>query len=210
MWRARILGVGRDRRHAGAAREVLRRARGGEPYLAAELAFHGDLEGGATHAARLEPGSQGALHHRAVSLAAAGRWEEAIGAQRELLSRGDYGNVCIHVESPYLIGETLLAAGRPSEALEALRSLEGAATSASPADAAANGPRGRLVRVRALEALARRDDAVRELDELLDQWANAERDLPLLALARAVRSRLLQAGGTSSPMSTRDVIPRPP
>jgi len=47
-----------------------------------------------------------------------------------------------------------------------------------------------LIHAKAFEKLGRRPDAVKELDELLAFWKDADSDLPLLVEAKAMRARL--------------------
>jgi tetratricopeptide (TPR) repeat protein len=79
--------------------------------------------------------------------------------------------------------EILLAAGRPAEALVELEALNRTAPGRS---------RARLLRARALTALDRRDEAVREYRELTGVWSDADPDLPGLEEARSRASVLLR------------------
>jgi len=133
---------------------------------------------------RLEKGSDDELAHRAVALAGDGRWDEALHLQRAFAADTDYFGWTV------LLGETLLAAGHPGEALEALGPLELLPWSRVSHQPAAVYPCGLVARARALERLGRPSDAARELDRLLAVWSLADPDLPALAEATAMQARL--------------------
>jgi tetratricopeptide (TPR) repeat protein len=182
-----LAGTGRPRRHAPAALEAVRAAPPG-PFTPAMLAFHGDLAAAAERGRGLDATSPGGRYLRALQDAAAGRTDEAVAAFRALASEPP---VLGRHQFLYLAGEALLEAGRPAEALEALRPATGMAMPLfRPLDVAANFPRAVLVRARALEQMGRAGDALAELDRVLSQWARADADLPLLADAREMQGRL--------------------
>jgi tetratricopeptide (TPR) repeat protein len=91
-----------------------------------------------------------------------------------------------------LRAEALLALGRDEDAAN-VRPVALPCRCTDQLDHAANYPRLALIRARALERLARRADAVRELDGVLAFWKDADADLPLLVEARAMRKRLAGA-----------------
>ena len=143
-------------------------------------------------AAELEEGSTPETYHRAVALANQGRHEEAIPLFRALMASADDTLVPAMWQLHLLLGESLLATGRPAEALEALRRIEWwTNTIECPSwDQVANYPRAQLVRARAYEQLGKCDEAIAELDRLLARWRRADPDLPLVVEARAMRARL--------------------
>ncbi len=162
----------------------------------ANLAFYGDIEGAERASASLAGGESFALAdiaYRPYLIAHEGRFAEAVEAFRANRDaeerRGEYQNL---YNNAYLIAEALLAAGRPAEALE-VQVGSVACGCFDPVERAGGYPRLALVRTRALEALGRRGDAVRELDRLIAFFPTADADLPLLVEARAMRARL--AGG---------------
>jgi tetratricopeptide (TPR) repeat protein len=87
--------------------------------------------------------------------------------------------------------EALLAAGRPEAASEVWPALPCRCTEIL--DQAGHYPSLALLRARAMEQLGRTADALRELDGVLAFWKQADRDLPLLVEARAMRRRLAAA-----------------
>jgi hypothetical protein len=92
----------------------------------------------------------------------------------------------------YLLGDHLLTAGRPAEAIEAMRPLRGLLTiGGNIFELAENWPRAVFVRARAYEQLRETGAALREIEGLLAAWKNADPDLPLLADARTFRARLV-------------------
>ncbi len=86
------------------------------------------------------------------------------------------------------LGAVLGELGRDREALEALGRLP------LYLDDAFGMPRALLLSARSLERLGRRDEALRDVDELLALWKHADADLPELAEARALRGRLVTSG----------------
>lgn len=160
---------------------------------AAWLAAYGAPGAAAEVARDVEPGDPAEALYRATRLAVEGPTPAALDALRGLQERfGHEGDAWLR---RVLVAETLLALGRPAEAVEALRDLELAASFCAPA-AAAWYPRALMARSRALDALGRRGEALAEVDRLLARWRHADPELPLLAEARALRRRL--AAGRSA------------
>jgi tetratricopeptide (TPR) repeat protein len=122
---------------------------------------------------------------RAISAQAAGRGEEAITLLRAAADSAEAqpdlhlreGPARANAGNPrLLLGEFLMAAGRPAEALAAYdRALE-----LSPGRSLAL-----LGRARALKALGRAEEARRAYARLLESWRHADAALPQLAEARA-------------------------
>ncbi|HSD22189.1 MAG TPA: protein kinase [Anaeromyxobacter sp.] len=187
---ARLVSVGRDRRAAPEAVEVLSRERG-VAHLAPALAFFGALDRAAVAARDLPADAPAHAYHRGLTLAAASRWSEAIPALRTFAAVPHIGRADFAVESAYILGEVLLAAGRAEEAVEALRPVDQLDFfNASALDLAANGPRALIVRARALEHLGLHTEARRDLETVLARWAPADRGLPLVDEARTIQARL--------------------
>jgi tetratricopeptide (TPR) repeat protein len=183
-----VTGVGQHRLAAPDALAAVRRATP-DPMQPAMLAFHGDLAGAASAASTLGKGSFAERYHRALAAAHARRWDEAIPELRALFAEAPH--VSSRMQFVYLLGEALLEAGRPADAVDALRPAIGAGLQyASPVDLAANYPRALLVRARAYEQLGKKPEALAEVDRLLDLWKRADPDLPLLAEAKGMRARL--------------------
>jgi tetratricopeptide (TPR) repeat protein len=193
--RASLLATGRT---GNSAPESLVRLRSAPNVLLlpGELALLGDLDAGARAAEAVERGSPTDLHYRAVHLAIEGPLADAIPALRSLLlppfervtfgapdPRPDY-----QLDVRLLLGEALLQTGRPDEALEVLASAD--AFGLCDVEAVAHYPRIQVARARALERLDRPSDALRQLDRLLLLWAEADPDLPLLAVANEMRAHL--------------------
>jgi tetratricopeptide (TPR) repeat protein len=187
-----IFDIGRSRTDAPEALAVAYRLKSGW-VRRANLAFYGDMEGAERASASLAGGEGYALAdtgYRPYLLAHQGRLAEAVEAFRANRDAeeksGEYQNL---YNNAYLIAEALLAAGRPAEALE-VEVGSVACGCFDPVERAGGYPRLALVRTRALEALGRRDDAVRQLDQLIAFFATADADLPLVVEARAMRARL--------------------
>jgi len=175
------LGAGRTRTDAP---EVLAAARKADRPTAAFLAFLGDLERAEAQAKAAPPGSVDARVVRAARLLHEGDPARAV---EELWPVAN-----AHSATVLLLAESLLAAGRPAEALEALSAYPQVRLCISPMVAY----RGSfmLLRAEALERLGRRAEALAEVDALLALWKRADFDLPLLAEAKARRARLAGTG----------------
>lgn len=115
-----------------------------------------------------------------------GRLGEAIAIYREFVAE-------LRLEAQVIndgfLAELLLEAGRPAEALEQLGGPERALLALSPSAA----PRSFYLRALAYERLGQRERASEELDGLFALWSRADPDLPLLARANELRSRLERA-----------------
>jgi tetratricopeptide (TPR) repeat protein len=175
------LGAGRTRTDAP---EVLAAARKADRPTAAFLAFLGDLERAEAQAKAAPPGSVDARVVRAARLLHEGDPARAV---EELWPVAN-----AHSAAVLLLAESLLAAGRPAEALEAISAYPQVRLCISPM--AAYRGSFMLLRAEALEKLGRRAEALAEVDALLALWKNADPDLPLLAEAKARRARLAVAG----------------
>jgi tetratricopeptide (TPR) repeat protein len=121
-----------------------------------------------------------------------GRTGDAIAVYREFIAEL---KLEARVINDVFLAELLLKERRPGEALEQMGGPERALLALSPSAV----PRGFYLRALAYEDLGQLERASRELDQLLHLWARADGDLPLLARAKELRSRLDKAlAGKSS------------
>ena len=189
--RAQVLGIGWPRLQAIEALQFVRSLEQAY-WLAPELAFRGDFVAAARTASKLSEGSPPQALYRALLLEHENRREESIEALRTIAAAAVRPPTrFFEAQVLYLLGEVLLAADRPAEAIEAMKPLRGINTTwGGWFEVAENWPRAVLVRAQAYERLGQISDAVGELDGLLATWKNADPDLPLLADARAMRARL--------------------
>jgi TolB-like protein/Flp pilus assembly protein TadD len=136
--------------------------------------------------------------YEAVRLADAARYAEAAELMRAGYDAAQEYNAPTYVWSRAgFVAEMFLADGRAEEALR-VQPPTLPCRCRDPVDYAASYPPFALVRARAMEQLGRRADAVRELDDVIAFWKEADHDLPLLVEAKAMRKRLAKA-----PASTR-------
>ncbi len=147
---------------------------------------------------RLAPGTPRVVHLvRALALQAAGQRDSALVLLRAAADTAERRPSLPLAEGParseagtprVMLGELLLDAGRPAEAVVAFDR----ALALSPGRSAAL-----LGRARALARLGRGDEAARAYARLLDNWRRADPDLPALAEARrgaAARPAAVGAG----------------
>jgi hypothetical protein len=110
-------------------------------------------------------------------------------------------------EAPaWLAAECALEVEPPERALAGLRRFQRNYRPLSPWRIWAY-PRSLLVEARLLDRLGRRGEAQAALTRFETLWANADRDLPLLSEARALRRRLGPGGGSAAPVAVRPLEP---
>jgi len=99
-----------------------------------------------------------------------------------------------------LLAETLLAAGRPADAVTALADLDAALSVSTLDQQGHTWPPSMMVRARAREQVGDLAGAHADVSRLLVVWSTADPDLPLLIEAKAMRERLATAtAGSGSP-----------
>ncbi|ABC82566.1 serine/threonine protein kinase [Anaeromyxobacter dehalogenans 2CP-C] len=152
-------------------------------------ALLGDTTTAAARAARLAPGSIAERRHAGAAALAAARPDEAVAILRPLAAQDPA------IPTAFLLGLALAGARHDAEAVDAFAAVERAYPLYAPAWSASLRPRAAWESARALIRLGRRDEARAALDGLLARWARADRDLPLLRRARALRASLDSAGG---------------
>ena len=91
-----------------------------------------------------------------------------------------------------LLAETLLAAGRPADAITALADLDVALSLPTLNDGITGltWPQSMMVRARAREQVGDLSGAHADVSRLLVVWSTADPDLPLLLEAKAMQDRL--------------------
>jgi serine/threonine protein kinase len=152
--------------------------------LAWMWALAGDPQAGAAHAARLPPGSSHERRYAGIAALQQGRYEDAAEILR------DSGTHSPSLESTFLLGLALVGAEREEDAIEAFDALDHTYPFYAPAWDASLRPWAMLQAALARERLGRLDEARAGIQRLLARWAHADRDLPLLADARAAARRL--------------------
>lgn len=158
----------------------------GNPQAAFLLAYAGDQP----HAAELARGLVGPPRDYYEGLVAWRRGDRAAAVQRFEAAAGAPGKVSHRL--PWVHLATVLSElGRDREALAALGRFREANLEDSPYPIFF--PRALLLSARSLERLGRRTEALRDVDQLLGLWRQADEDLPELAEARAIRARLTPA-----------------
>jgi hypothetical protein len=89
----------------------------------------------------------------------------------------------------YLLGEVQSARGNAAAAAAAMEAFQGSEAPVRPSYCVL-WPRSFLVLARSLESLGRRDQARVKVQALLETWALADADQPMLVEARKLRARL--------------------
>ncbi len=145
------------------------------------------MEEAAALAAGLPEGS--VIRATCAALAAwhAGRCGEALDGLRAACRRTPV--LTWRVAPLHLLGEACAAEGLHEEAASALARVERCYVWRQMWRSWA-WPRGQLLQARALLALGERERAAAALGRLLEAWAGAEPDAPLLAEARALQAAL--------------------
>jgi predicted Zn-dependent protease len=134
----------------------------------------------------LPPGSPSEIEYLAYVAHHEKRWEDAIGSFRRLLELVPSSS---RLRAAGLLAETLLAAGRPADAITALADLD-VALSLPTLDDGITWPRSMMVRARAREQVGDLSGAHADVSRLLVVWSTADQDLPLLVEAKAMQARL--------------------
>lgn len=162
----------------------VREMRGSRP-LAAQLAYLGDPETSAEVGRTLVPGSPYDRLYRAV---ADWRRGDASGAADRIAE--------VMRQSPWVAfgawfhAEALFEAGRYAEAVTALERFQPVHEREGMMYRSWAYPKSLYLLARSYEELGRREEARAEIGKLLAMWKDADPDLPLLAEARALRTRL--------------------
>jgi tetratricopeptide (TPR) repeat protein len=162
-----------------------------DPMLAAEhavsLAWLGDIEHARLLAADLP--QDGPLARTTGALIRFHQGDRE-GALAELRRISDATPVFTWRVAPlFLYGALLEQAGQDAAAIEALRRAQALYVPLAMWRSWAH-PMSLLLVARSSERLGRRDEARHSVDRLLLDWTTAEPDVPILAEARAIRSRL--------------------
>lgn len=167
--------------------------------FAVHLAYAGDLEGAATLAAQLPPGSPARLLVDAVDLWRSGDPLGAVPTLRALVAAGTPDEFPLPPDAlRFLLGEVLASAGEHRDALAALREFQGHYAPMGGWRGWAL-PRSRLLAARALLRLGRDAQAALELEQLLALRARADPGDPLLAEARALLATMEGPGSGERP-----------
>lgn len=160
--------------------------RGRSRLLAAQLAYRGDLETSAEVGRTLVPGSPYDRLYRAVVDWRRGDASGAADRIAELMRQSPWV-----MRGAWLQAEALFEAGRYAEAVTALGRFQ---TVYDEREALVYRswayPKSLYLLARSYEELGRREEARVEIGKLLAMWKAADPDLPLLAEARALRTRL--------------------
>lgn len=155
--------------------------------LAPYLAWFGDLAHARELASHLEPGS---AHHQLY--AAAADWREGrhalARANLEALEARDPLPIEALIAPAFLRAEVAAEEGLDAEAVDALRRFQ--RLPFQPYWRSWAYPRSLFLLARSLERLGKREEARAELDRLLQLWASADPDQPLLGDALALKARL--------------------
>jgi tetratricopeptide (TPR) repeat protein len=191
--RALLLSCGHDRLQAPRAREYVRsfRTAGGRENGATGAARFGEFETARSLAHALPPGSPSEIEYLAYVAHHEKRWEDAVGSFRRLLELVPSSS---RLRVAGLLAETLLAAGRPADAITALADLDAALSVSTLDQQAHTWPRSMMVRARAREQVGDLPGASADVSRLLVVWSTADPDLPLLIEAKAMRERLAGVG----------------
>ncbi|HET8538894.1 MAG TPA: protein kinase [Anaeromyxobacter sp.] len=175
-----------------AVREARALSRDGDPHvtkgMAIALAWRGDLDGAAEAAARLPPEMR--PHYDAAVAWRRGEVDRALSLARELAKKG--GAEEGRAPALWVLAHAAFDARKDDEvvaAADALRSVPGGGWRTwGLADA-------QLLAARALERKGERAKARARVDQVLETWKHADPDLPMLARARELRSRLAARTG---------------
>jgi serine/threonine protein kinase/tetratricopeptide (TPR) repeat protein len=154
--------------------------------LAAQLAYLGDLETSAEAGRTLVPGSPYDRLYRAVVDWRRGDASGAADRIAELMRQSPWVRY-----GAWFQAEALFEAGRYAEAVTALGRFQ--RTVYEPEGMMYRSgayPKSLYLLARSYEELGRREEARAEIRKLLAMWKDADPDLPLLAEARALRTRL--------------------